>query len=212
MRIIKKEYDKNYFVNGFYKEKPESQRNRNRLKELIRHKKSGKLLEVGSGEGNFLHEAQKQFDIEGIEFSEYATNNSRIILGDKVSRGNIQNVDLKSAYYDVIVVFNLLEHLREPMKIIEKLSYALKEDGILIGSVPNNFGIIGGLVTAISNIFDKTHCSTYSPNIWYEYFTEVGFSEVSFFGEVTLGRNRGFYVKSKFWKFVSFNLMFVCEK
>lgn len=212
MRIIKKEYDKNYFENGFYKEKPESQRNRNRLRELIRHKKSGKLLEVGSGEGNFLHEAQNQFDIEGIEFSEYATNNARIILGDKVSRGNIQNVNLQSAYYDVIVVFNLLEHLREPMKIINKLSDALKEDGILIGSVPNNFGIIGGLVTALSNIFDKTHCSTYSPNIWYEYFTEVGFSEVSFFGEVTLGRNRSFYVKSKFWKFVSFNLMFVCEK
>jgi len=180
MRIIKKEYDKNYFENGFYKEKPESQRNRNRLRELIRHKKSGKLLEVGYGEGNFLHEAQKQFDIEGIEFSEYATNNARIILGDKVSRGNIQNVNLQSAYYDVIVVFNLLEHLREPMKIINKLSDALKEDGILIGSVPNNFGIIGGLVTALSNIFDKTHCSTYSPNIWYEYFTEVGFSEVSF--------------------------------
>ena len=212
MRIIKKEYDKNYFENDFYKEKPESQRNRNRLRELIRHKKSGKLLEVGSGEGNFLHEAQNQFDIEGIEFSEYATNNARIILGDKVSRGNIQNVNLQSAYYDVIVVFNLLEHLREPMKIINKLSDALKEDGILIGSVPNNFGIIGGLVTALSNIFDKTHCSTYSPDIWYEYFTEVGFSEVSFFGEVTLGRNRSFYVKSKFWKFVSFNLMFVCEK
>jgi len=40
MKIIKKEYDKNYFVNGFYKEKPESQRNRNRLRELIRHKKA----------------------------------------------------------------------------------------------------------------------------------------------------------------------------
>jgi len=99
----------------------------------------------------------------------------------------------------------------EDYSLVTLTSYAL-EDGILIGSVPNNFGIIGGLVTALSNIFDKTHCSTYSPNIWYEYFTEVGFSEVSFFGEVTLGRNRSFYVKRKFWKFVSFNLMFVCER
>lgn len=212
MNIIKEDYDKNYFKNDFYKEKPKSQRNRNRLRELIRYKKSGKLLEVGCGEGNFLHEAQKHFDIEGIEFSKYATNKARIILGDKVIRGNIKNVNLQSTYYDVIVVFNLLEHLREPMKIIKKLSAALEEDGVLIGSVPNNFGIIGGLVTALSNIFDKTHCSTYPPNIWYEYFTEVGFSEVSFFGEVTLGRNRSFYVKSKFWKFVSFNLMFVCKK
>jgi len=44
-----------------------------------------------------------------------------MILGDKVRRGNIQNVNLQSAYYDVIVVFNLLEHLREPMKIIKNL-------------------------------------------------------------------------------------------
>ncbi|MBS1266281.1 MAG: Ubiquinone biosynthesis O-methyltransferase [Candidatus Woesearchaeota archaeon] len=212
MSIIKKDYDKNYFENAFYKEKPESQRNRNRIRELIRHKKRGKLLEVGCGEGNFLKEAEKYFDIEGVEFSKYATNKAKRILGDNVSRGNIENISLQPAYYDVIMVFNLLEHLGEPMKTIKKLFDALKEGGILIGSVPNNFGIIGGLATALSNIIDKTHCSTYSPSIWHEYFTESGFNEVQFFGEITIGRNRSFYVKNIFWKFISFNLIFVCKK
>lgn len=212
MSIIKKDYNKNYFENAFYKEKPKSQRNVNRVRELIKHKKRGKLLEIGCGEGNFLHEAQKYFDIQGIDISEYATNKARRLFKDNVSRGNIENITLQPDCYDAIVMFNLLEHLTEPMKVIEKLYDTLKEGGILIGSVPNNFGIIGGLTTALSNTIDKTHCSTYPPSTWYKYFREGGFSKISFFGEITIGRNRSFYVKNKFWKFVSFNLMFVCKK
>lgn len=212
MSIIKKNYDKNYFENTFYKEKPNSQRNKNRIKELLIHKNSGRLLEIGCGEGNFLKECKQYFDVSGFDVSKYAIDKSKKLLGDNVSLGNIEKNNLQSNYYDVIVVFNLLEHLKNPANVIEKLYRALKKEGVLIGSVPNNFGVVGGLATLISNIIDKTHCSTYPPRIWYKYFIDEGFKSVSFFGEIMIERNKSFYVKNRFWKFLSFNLMFVCKK
>lgn len=212
MGVIKKKYDKNYFENIFYKEKTNSQRNKNRIGELLIHKNGGRLLEIGCGGVCFLKESEKYFDVTGVDISKYAVNKAKKIFRDKISVGNIENITLKSYHYDVIVVFNLLEHLENPNRAIKKLYSALKAGGILIGSVPNNFGVVGGLVTLFSNIIDKTHCSTYPPSIWHDYFTDAGFISVSFFGEIVIGRNSSFYVKNRFWKFLSFNLMFVCKK
>ena len=180
MSIVKTEYDKNYFENYFYKEIPNSQRNRNRLKELMIHKEKGKLLEIGCAEGHFLREARTFFEVDGIEFSEYAVNKARKYLGENVLEGDIENIQLERHFYDAIVVFNILEHLKDPMKTIEKLYDSLQDEGILIGSVPNNFGIIGGLATQISNIIDKTHLSTYPTEIWWNHFKKAGFSQVFF--------------------------------
>lgn len=212
MSIIKKHYDKSYFENILYKEKFSSQRNKNRIKELLIRKNGGKLLEVGCGEGNFLKEAERYFDVTGIDISEYAINKAKKILGNKVSVGNIERINLQSNYYDAIAAFNLLEHLENPKDVIKKLYSVLKKGGILMGSVPNNFGVVGKSATLISNIIDRTHCSTYPPHVWNGYFTEESFRDISFFGEIMIGRNNNFYIKNKFWKFLSFNLIFICKK
>jgi len=112
----------------------------------------------------------------------------------------------------VIAVFNLLEYTTNPYGVIIKLQSSLRKKGMLIGSVPNNFGIIGKTFTYISNLIDKTHRSTYSPNVWNKYFHEAGFEKIIFFGEIPVGRNRNFYIKNKFWRYLSFNLVFICKK
>lgn len=212
MGLIKKTYDANYFENIFYREKPNSQRNRNRIRELLKHKNSGKLLEIGCGEGNFIKMAERYFSVSGIDISEYALSKAKKLFGDKVNIGNVETINLQPNYYDVIVAFNLLEHLKNPKKVIEKLYSALKKDGILIGSVPNNFGILGSLATLISNLTDKTHCSTFAPRVWRGYFESAGFEKIFFFGETQFTRNISFYVKNKFWQWLCFNLMFICKK
>ena len=78
--------------------------------------------------------------------------------------------------------------------------------------MPNNYGLVGGVVTRLSNYVDRTHISTFTPEVWRRLFQQAGFSRVDFFGEVTVGRNRALYVRRRFWPHVSFNLMFVCVK
>jgi len=212
MGIIKTRYDRNYFENYFYREQPHSQRNINRVKELLLHKDTGELLEIGCAEGNFLKEARRHFYVTGLDISPYAVERAQTTLGDSIRVGDIQKSVLPPRHYDAIVAFNILEHFERPANVIEKLYGALAEGGVLVGSVPNNYGIVGGLATLFSNLIDRTHCSTYPPHVWGAAFAEQGFRDVSFFGEIMLGRNNSFYVKNRFWESLSFNLMFVCTK
>jgi 2-polyprenyl-3-methyl-5-hydroxy-6-metoxy-1,4-benzoquinol methylase len=213
MSIIKKRYDKNYFENISYREIPNSQRNINRLKEILKYKKNGKLFEVGCAKCEFLKLATKHFNVEGIDISTYAINSMKSTFDNKINVKDIEKVNLTPNYYDIIVIFNVLEHLKEPHLVIKKLKNSLKKDGIIIGSVPNNFGLIGKIATQIYNAADKTHCSVYPLNQWCMLLEKTGFKKITFFGEiVALGRNSNMYIKNGLWKYVSFNLMFLCNK
>lgn len=208
MSVIRRRFDRRYFESIAYRETPDSQRNRNRLQEVLSHKKEGKLLEVGCGKGGFLRLAARNFDVRGIDISAYAIASIKPIFGDKVRRENVENGSFPSAHYDVIAAFNVLEHLGNPGLVIDKVYDSLTDGGVFIGSVPNNSAVIGRIFTGLTNLLDRTHCYTYPPRYWRALFERSGFREIDFFGEITLGRNLSMLIKNSLWKYVSFNLMF----
>lgn len=212
MRLIKRGYEDSYHDTILYREKVNSQRNQRRLQLLIERRTSGKLLEVGCGEAGFLRLAEDHFDVEGIDISRQVVERIRPHFGERVRVMNIEMRSLPRSQYDVIVVFNILEHLRQPQRAVQKLYQALRTGGLMIGSVPNNYGLLGSLVTRLGNYFDRTHISTFSPQTWQRIFHLAGFQSLQLFGETTLGRNRCFYQTSRLWPHVSFNLMFICRK
>jgi 2-polyprenyl-3-methyl-5-hydroxy-6-metoxy-1,4-benzoquinol methylase len=205
-------YDQKYFENIFYHEVENSPRNRRRLQELLQYQSAGNLLEIGCGKGHLLSLAQPAFSVSGMDISPYAVSQARKKVGPRVKAANIELHPLQENHFEVILAFNILEHLTAPQESISKIYRALKPGGILMGSVPNNFGLVGGFVTCLSNFFDRTHISTYPTSRWQQLFGEAGFARVELFGEITIGRNNCVYVKLPFWKSVSFNLMFVCKK
>lgn len=212
MRLIKQRFDESYHENPLYREMENSQRNRARLELIRENTDSGRLLEIGCGKGGFLRLAEAHFDVEGVDISDYAIESSRAHFGSRVRIANIVEDDLPAASYDVIAVFNILEHLRMPGPVIKKLAAALKPGGLLVGSVPNNNSLVGGVVTQIGNFFDRTHVATYTPEKWRALFQADGFQQIRFLGEVTVGRNRCIYLKGPLWPHLSFNLMFLCKK
>lgn len=212
MKLIKRDYSKSYHENLAYRESENSQRNHQRLQALLEHKTGGSLLEIGCGMGGFLRMAEQHFAVEGMDVSSYAVEAMRPHFGERVRVYNVEQRPLPREQYHVIAVFNILEHLRQPNKVIDKISAALQPDGLLIGSVPNNQGVVGGLVTRLGNFVDRTHVSTFTPDVWQRMFNRSGFRSIDFFGEITLGRNRCRYIRRPIWPHISFNLMFVCKK
>lgn len=210
--MIKQNYEVGYFTNLFYRESQYSQRNKARLSLIQRHKKDGRLLEVGCGMGGFLQVAEEDFDVEGIDVSRFAIRSLRTHFGCRVHAYNVEQWPAPKRKYDVIAIFNTLEHLKQPKAVVEKMQAALNDDGMVIGSVPNNSGIVGKLITRMGNFFDRTHVSVFTPSTWWGIFREAGFSTIRFFGEVTVGRNRSYYLSTKDWHQYSFNLMFLCAK
>jgi len=205
-------YDRNYHQRLFYREADDSQRNRARLERLLTYRGGGRLLEIGGGPGGFLRLAQRHFDVEGLDISDEVIGPLQVDFGGRVRSGDIVSAALPAQQYDVIVAFNVLEHLPDPAPTVRKLTSALTDGGLLFGSMPHNFGHIGCMATRIGNIFDRTHVSTLPPTAWMRIFQANELADLRFFGETPFGRNHCVYIDSFFWPLLSFNLMFACTR
>jgi len=99
------------------------------------------VLDIGCGTGviaNHIHEKYGAM-VSGIDYSEerikVARNNSSgsaFYFGDV----NIIIEDFKDNTFDLITVFETLEHLVDPVNILSHCKRILKPDGLLIGSIP----------------------------------------------------------------------------
>jgi 2-polyprenyl-3-methyl-5-hydroxy-6-metoxy-1,4-benzoquinol methylase len=101
---------------------------------------NNKILEVGCGTGDTLLKLKmlnKAQEIVGIELMNIPDSNQKSI--DKLFIGDIESLSLDNYlnYFDVIICADVLEHLVDPWKTLEKLSSYLKPGGIVIGSLPN---------------------------------------------------------------------------
>ena len=210
---MSKRYDEGYYRQILYREAPDSPRNRRRLAEVAALRpEGGRLLEVGCAEGGFLSLAAARFDVTGIDASDYAVRSVRERYGLPAEVSDVENTPLPAAAFDVIVAFNVLEHLADPAASVGRLFAALKPGGAMIGSVPNNGGLVGRPAALMGRRLDRTHRSLFRPAAWRAIFAAAGFGSVRFFGELNLGRNRSVYIRRAAWKHFSIALVFVCEK
>jgi len=112
-------------------------RHKLRIELIKKFKKSGKLYDVGVGWGHFLDTAGKLgFEVEGIEISSvmhhYAVNDLQL----PVIKGNFFEAEIKKQNYDVVTLWDVLEHLENHSQILQKIHDMLKDDGILVIQVP----------------------------------------------------------------------------
>jgi SAM-dependent methyltransferase len=212
MKLFRRRYDEAYYRRPLGARSGRSPRQRRRLQEILAWKGEGALLEIGFGRGELLELAAERFCVSGIDVSAYAVRQLQCRLGDRVRQGDIERETLLAGRYDVIVAFNVLEHLERPARAIANIYRALGEDGVLIGSVPNKSKPVGRLHTALTNLFDRTHCSTLAPRRWRALFDEAGFDQVTLYGEAMLGGLCCTYLRGSNWPYFSLNMMFACQR
>ncbi|NUM33283.1 MAG: class I SAM-dependent methyltransferase [Candidatus Brocadiae bacterium] len=110
-----------------------------RIKLLSNYKKTGNILDIGTASGFFL-EVAKNFGFEpyGVELSEYSAKLAQQKFGqDKIYHGILENCPFPKLFFDVIAMSDLLEHVQNPISLLECASQFLKEDGIIIITTPN---------------------------------------------------------------------------
>ena len=211
MPLVRRGYDRDYFDSRIHRADGSSVRMENRMNQILRQKSSGRLLEIGPGTGSLLRRAADYFEVEGIEVADSAVEMIGEELRGSVQVGDIQTVALPTRHYDVVVAFNVLEHLTDPAAAVGKIRQSLRQGGSLVGSVPLNASAVGRIHTALTNVFDRTHVSTLAPEQWQAIFLEAGFGKVWFFGEIMFGPNWNVYVEQPVWRHVAFNLVFACQ-
>lgn len=111
---------------------------RERLKAVQRHLRSGKLVEPGCATGWFLDEArQTGFEVQGVELSDFAADWGRRHLDLPIATGTLAEAGLADAYYDAAVLWDVLEHLPDPLSELKEIHRVLKPGGYIFMSVPN---------------------------------------------------------------------------
>ncbi len=92
----------------------------------------GRLLDVGCAYGFFLKEAHPFYQVSGIEISPQAAEFCRR-SGLQVVTGTVEQTSLQQlAVMDVIVMFDVIEHLPDPRRTLELCCRRLTGDGIIV--------------------------------------------------------------------------------
>jgi SAM-dependent methyltransferase len=111
------------------------------LREL-RDAHGGKLLDVGCAEGHFLYLAKKAgYEVTGIDFDFVSLEIARKLVGvSTLFESSIEELAnrLPGAAFDVVTIFEVLEHTANPYQVLRCIHGLLEPGGKLLLSVPGS--------------------------------------------------------------------------
>ncbi len=102
--------------------------------------KECRMLDVGCGPGSVMEVFRERgFEVEGIEYSEQAAKlaRSKELSVHVANLDNIANFKICTSKFDVVYLWHVLEHLREPNAMFAWISNHLTTQGILVLGVPD---------------------------------------------------------------------------
>jgi SAM-dependent methyltransferase len=146
--MLEQIYTENYFsgntaYRSYESDKAGLQRNfSQRIKTLRRFKPQGDLFEVGCAFGFFLECAQAYWQVRGSDISTIAVQYARNVLNLDVQQSDFEHFDLPPDSFDVIAMWDVIEHLSDPVLAVAKCREALRTNGVIALTT----GDIGALV------------------------------------------------------------------
>ena len=154
--------------------------------------KSGRLLDVGSGLGYFVKTMASfpNWETFGYDISEVGVEFARNKLGlDNVFCGKIEEAGFPENHFDIITLWDVLEHIPDPDPLLSYLSSILKDNGILFIHTPNIHvqlpkarlkKLFKGMKQGVSYLEATTHINIYSMDTIKKLFSRNGFNKVEF--------------------------------
>lgn len=109
------------------------------VSKVIKHtgRSSGRVLDIGCGTGDRLDVFRsKGFETWGVEISDSA-DYAREHLQLNVSRGDLFSARFPDRFFDVVTLYNVLEHTHHPTRVCNEIYRVLKDGGFLAVQVPN---------------------------------------------------------------------------
>jgi SAM-dependent methyltransferase len=100
----------------------------------------GTLLDVGCGSGSFLVKAREfGWTVSGVDISAPAVQVARTRLGEgaDLRSGNVETAGFPRGAFDVITLWDVLDHLHEPALVLGALHSLLRPGGMLLARVRN---------------------------------------------------------------------------
>ena len=139
-----------------------------------------KLLDIGCASGAFLHSVKNHvLECVGMEFN---LDNARFVeetQGIKVHTESIEDVSLPQEYFDIATMFQVLEHVDDPIRFLKKIHRLLKPGGTICIEVPNIQDVLLSVyeIEQYSDFwFREPHVFNYSPKTLTMTLEKTGFA------------------------------------
>jgi len=141
-----------------------------------------RVLDVGCATGYLASIlAERGYEVTGMERKE----GTGTAFPESV---RLVETDLESEFppieglFDFVICADILEHLRDPQRMLQKVLGLLRPDGVVIASLPNSGNIYFRLVVLSGRfpkqdvgLFDRTHVHFFTRSGWAELFSNSGF-------------------------------------
>ncbi|MGQ9847480.1 MAG: class I SAM-dependent methyltransferase [Bacteroidales bacterium] len=110
-----------------------------KLKKYLNSKLDAHILDIGCGNGHFLFYLYKLGfkNLYGIELPGKSAERASKLPSLAIKIGEIENAMYDADVFDAITMFHVLEHTKNPIKILQNIWLWLKENGIVMISFPN---------------------------------------------------------------------------
>ena len=153
------------------------------------------LLEIGTGSGFFLLECRKKLphvELYGLEYDPRLLEvTTRKVPDCTLINGNAEEFHF-STKFDVIVSFQVIEHLYQPELMLSQVKKHLKPNGLFIVSTPNLDGLGAKLMKTKWGGYRDDHVTLKGARDWEYLITSQGFeskfSGTTFFSGIPIFR------------------------
>lgn len=139
-----------------------------------------RIVDVGCSRGQFVEFADRLgFDAEGVEPAPHIAA-AALASGLKVHQGLLEEQGFPDKSFDAVTLFEVIEHLREPLSLLRECHRILKPRGILLVGTGNTVSWTVAAMKARWDYFhiakDAGHISFYNPKSMQRLAVASGFA------------------------------------
>lgn len=103
------------------------------LDKISHYKSSGRLLDIGCALGGFMEEVRELgWRVFGNDVSGFAVSIARKKFPGKVRRGDFAKLKYQFNSFDVITLWDVIEHLENPLIAVKKIRRILRPKGLVV--------------------------------------------------------------------------------
>ena len=152
---------------------------RSQLGLIRRHKNGTTLLDIGCGEGFFLfHAAKHGYTTKGIEVSQDAAEYAGKEFGLDVEAKPFEELQFPDDYFDVVTLWQVLEHVPYPLIVLKEVHRILKPEGLLATSTPDIESILAKIFRRQWWNLRRLHINQFTSRTLADMLKRAGFDNV----------------------------------
>jgi 2-polyprenyl-3-methyl-5-hydroxy-6-metoxy-1,4-benzoquinol methylase len=137
------------------------------------------LLDIGCGEGFFLYNASKAgYTTKGIEISQDAAEYARREFSLDVEAKPFEELRFAENYFDVVTLWQVLEHVPYPLMVLKEVHRILKPGGLLATSTPDIEGMLAKIFRRKWWNLRRLHINQFTAKTLTDMLNRAGFKNV----------------------------------